>query len=259
MNATNVPKHRRSFYKDIGFLIVDECHLIMAENLSKCMTYITPRYVLGLSATPYRTDGLNKLLDLYFGTRKIIRKLFRRHTVYKIESGFTPEAKLNRMGKVDWNSVLESQTSCEERNEMIIRLVKKFDDRVILILCKRVAQANYLVQRLQEEKEDVTSLIGKQQEYEKTSRILVGTSSKAGVGFDHARLNSLILASDLEQYFVQYLGRVFRTQEVEPIIFDIVDNYGILQKHFRTRNNVYVEHGGIVKSFRREFPKFKLL
>lgn len=236
--------------------VVHNCHLIMADKLSQCMRYILPRYMLGLSATPYRTDGLDILIDMYFGKYKIVRKLFRKHIVYRYNTGFKPEVKLNRMGKVDWSSVLESQCSNRDRNEIIIRLIQYFRDRVFLVLCKRVDQANYLVRRLQEEKEDVTSLIGSNQEFEQSSRILVGTVQKTGVGFDHPRLNSLILASDVEQYFIQYLGRVFRREDTEPIIFDLVDNYTLLLKHFKTRNSVYVEHGGIVKDFHKEFPNF---
>jgi hypothetical protein len=66
----------------------------------------------------------------------------------------------------------------------------------------------------------------------------------------------LILASDVEQYFVQYLGRVFRREDTEPVIIDLVDNYSLLYKHFQTRNSVYIEHGGIVKDFHKEFPNF---
>lgn len=259
MNATNVPKHSREFYQEIGFLIIDEAHIVMAEKMSSCMKYILPRYVLGLSATPYRTDGLDTLLQMYFGKRKIVRKLWRKHLVYKVSTGFKPDVKLNRMGKVDWGSVLESQANSESRNELIIRIIQSFPERVFLVLCKRVSQANYLVQRLTEEKEDVTSLIGSNQEFEQSARILIGTCQKAGVGFDHPRLNAMILASDVEQYFVQYLGRVFRRQDSEPIIFDLIDNYSLLLKHYRTRNSIYLEHGGLVKDFNRTFPNFEII
>lgn len=256
MNASNVCKHSREFYKDMGLLIVDEAHIIMAEKLSQCMKYIIPRYIVGLSATPYRTDGLDPLLDMYFGKHKIIKKLFRKHIVYRIDTEIKIQASLNRMGKIDWGSVLESQCNNLERNEMIIKLVKYFPERTFLILCKRVEQATYLYNRLEEEKEDVTSLIGNKQEYEQKSRILVGTVQKTGVGFDHPKLNSLILASDVEQYFVQYLGRVFRCKETEPIIFDLLDKFPLLFKHYKTRQSVYLEHGGIIKDFRKEFPNF---
>ena len=256
MNATNVPKHPTEFYKDIGFLIVDEIHCIMAEGLSRCMQRIVPRYLLGLSATPYREDGLNVLLDLYFGTRKIHRKLHRKHTVYKIKNDFTPTVELANNGKINWNVILESQANDVNRNEMIIKIVKFFPKRVFLILCKRVNQGHYLVKRLTEEGEDVTSLIGNQQEFEQKSRILVGTSSKAGTGFDHPRLNAMILASDIQAYFIQYLGRCMRTLDGVPIVFDIVDKNPILEKHFKVRRSTYIEHGGEILDFNKEFPEF---
>jgi superfamily II DNA or RNA helicase len=256
INATNVAKHTRSFYKEIGLLVVDEIHKIMAEKISYCMRYIIPRYVIGLSATPYRSDGLNALFDMYFGKHKIIRKLFRKHTVYRVDTGFKPEVTLNKKGKVDWSSVLESQCGNEERNELIIKIIRQFSDRVFLVLCKRVGQAKYLEARLKEEGEDVTSLIGKNQEYEQKCRILVGTTGKLDTGFDHPFLNTLLLASDVQEYYIQTLGRVFRTKEGEPMIFDLVDDFAILLNHFRTRNAVYVEHGGVVKLFKPSFPNF---
>ena len=258
INASNVPKKSEDTFKDIGLLIVDEAHIVMAEKLSEAMRYICPRYVIGLTATPYRNDGLNILLDMYFGEHKIVRKLHRKHFVYKVETGIKPEVKLNKMGKVDWGSVIDSQCNNERRNNMIVKIIKYFKDRVFLVLSKRVSQAQILIDKLKEEGEDVTSLVGKLQTYNLSSRILVGTVGKCSTGFDHPKLNAMILASDVEQYFVQYLGRVFRTQDSIPIIFDIVDNYSLLTKHFKTRNGVYVEHGGIVKNFRTSFPEVDL-
>lgn len=248
-NATTIPKHNRNFFKQIGLVCVDECHIIMAENMSKCMRYLVPRYVLGLSATPYRQDGLDRLLELYFGTEKIVRKLFRKHTVYKVNTNFIPEVKTNRMGKVDWGSVIESQSKDDERNDLIVRIIRAFPTRIFLVLCKRVDQANTLVSKLLAQGETVSSLIGDQQEYDNTSRVLVGTVQKVGVGFDHPKLNTLLLASDVESYFIQYLGRVFRTREGDPVVFDLVDKNGILEKHFKTRCQIYIEHGGEIKPY----------
>tara|TARA_B110000908_G_C9957164_1_gene315183 strand:- start:169 stop:597 length:429 start_codon:yes stop_codon:yes gene_type:complete len=142
---------------------------------------------------------------------------------------------------------------------MIVELVKFFPKRVFLVLCKRINQGNYLVQRLREEGEDVTSLIGKQQEFEQKSRILVGISSKVGTGFDHPRLDALILASDIQAYFIQYLGRCMRTQEGVPLIFDLVDKNPILDKHFRVRRSTYLEHGGSIQDFSKKYPDFEIV
>ena len=179
--------------------------------------------------------------------------------MYKIQTSFVPTVEFAKNGKINWGVILDTQASDTQRNEMIISLVKLFPDRVFLILCKRVNQGQYLVKRLEEEGEDVTSLIGKQQEYEEKSRILVGTSSKAGTGFDHPRLDAMILASDIQAYFIQYLGRCMRTEKGEPLIFDIVDKNPILDRHFKVRRATYLEHGGSIKDFSKEYPKFKVV
>ena len=58
-----------------------------------------------------------------------------------------------------------------------------------------------------------------------------------------------MLACDVEEYFIQYLGRIFRTKEGLPIIFDLVDNNSILNKHWNTRRKIYQDHGGTVINF----------
>tara|TARA_E500000331_G_C17128746_1_gene657204 strand:+ start:165 stop:461 length:297 start_codon:yes stop_codon:yes gene_type:complete len=81
---------------------------------------------------------------------------------------------------------------------------------------------------------------------------LIATISKAGVGFDHPKMDALILASDVEEYFIQYLGRVFRREDVHPLIFDLVDNFNSLKRHYYTRKKVYEESGGTILNFKKE-------
>lgn len=249
MNAINVPKMNRGFFSDIGMLIIDEAHMIMAETLSRSMQYIHPRYLIGLTATPYRPDGLDILLELYFGKYKIVRKLKKKHVAYVVNTGFTPTVEKNAQGRTKWDVILDSQAKDERRNELIIELLRLYRERTFLVLVKRVSQGDYIVKRLKEEGESVTSLLGKNQEFDVDARILVGTLQKVSCGFDHPKLNALMLAADLEEYFIQTLGRCMRTEEVEPIIFDLVDENPILKKHFNTRRGVYIEHGGQVRTF----------
>lgn len=256
MNAINVPKLDREYFRDVGFLIVDEVHLIGTEKLSSSMFYVQPRYTLALSATPYRSDGMDQLLYSFFGSEKVFRKLHREHTVFKIKTGFVPEKEETKMGKLNWNTVLNSQAENEKRNKLIRNLVREFADRNFLILCKRVSQASTLVGMLEEAGVDVTSLVGMKREFRTEARALVATVQKAGVGFDHPKLDSLIIAADLQEYFIQYLGRVFRTQDGSPLIFDLVDNFSVLEKHWRVRRKVYLEHGGTVKKFETCYPDF---
>ena len=250
INAINTVKRNPDDFKDIGTVIVDESHLIMAETLSQCMTKIHPRYLIGCTATPYRSDGLDKLIELYFGTGKVERKLFRAHTVYKVDSGFTPESSLSSTGRVNWGTVLDSQASDPERNNLIINIICKHSERTFLVLVKRVSQGHHLIEELEKRGESVTSLLGSKQIFDHSSRILIGTNSKVGTGFDHPGLDTLLLAADVEAYFIQYLGRCMRTKEVQPVVFDIVDNNPILKKHFATRRATYLEHGGTIVQYK---------
>lgn len=247
INAINIPKLGASTFRDIRCLVLDEVHLLMAERLSELTHYIHPRYLIGLSATPYRLDGLNKLLDLLFGSDRVVRVQKREHIVCKVDTGFKPAMELTRANKINWSSVLESQASDPGRNELIVQLVKKNHDRCILILVKRIAQGEHLAARLVEEGESVASLLGASQTFDKSARVLIGTTQKVGVGFDHPKLDSLILACDLKDYFVQYLFRVFRRPDVKPVIFDLVDDNHLLKQHYRSREKVYIENGGVIK------------
>lgn len=258
INAMNIEKKPRGFFNDIGLVIADEVHNIMAELLSKSLYHIYPRYLIGLSATPYRTDGLQPLLDFFFGENKIIRLLMREHTVYKVNTGFVPEFELTDNGKVNWGTLINSQANDKDRNELIINIAKQFNTRNILIMSKRIEQSEYIYSRLVEEGESVTNLIGKKQDFDKEARILVATVTKTGTGFDHPKMDCLILASDLENYFIQILGRVLRRPDVKPIVFDLVDKNPILDKHYRTRKKVYEDIGGTIINYKHIFLNLKV-
>ena len=253
VNCINIPKFQ--MMTQFGTLIVDECHLITSKILSQSIFRVTPRYVIGLSATPYRPDGLNKLIDLFFTEKKIIRNLHCPHTVYKVVTGFKPIVEYSADGKVNWNKILEGQCGDEKRNGIIIDIVTKYQDRNFMILSKRVEQSAYLHKKLLEKNEKVSILVGSSKEFDKDCRILIGTSSKLGTGFDFVKLNALILASDMEEYFIQYLGRIFRIAQdddnfVKPIVFDLLDENPILKRHFGTRKKVYQEAGGIIENYK---------
>lgn len=250
MNAINVAKRSSEEYEKlgIGFLIVDECHLIMTKIFSRALGYICPRYLLGLSATPFRPDGFDSLLNLYFGLRKVVRKLHKPHKVFLIETDIKIVAKKDERGELIWNSVIDQQTQHEERNNKIVQLCIKFSDRNILILSKRIFQIQTIYNKLLDINESATFLKDSDNSFDKNARILIATYQKVGTGFSHDKLDMLILATDAEEYFIQYLGRVFRRPNVEPIIIDLVDNNPILKRHYLTRRRIYQECGGILSN-----------
>lgn len=250
MNAINIDKFPKSFYTDIGFVVVDECHQILTETLFRAFEILSPRYLLGLSATAFRYDPLDKLFNLYFGPEKVVREMHKKHTVFVVKTGCVPQVELDRRGKINWALVIDSLSMNEIRNKIIIDIIIKHKDRNFLVLVKRIAQGNYLENKLKEADENVGSLLGTNQIFDRNVRILIGTNSKVGTGFDFAKINSLILACDLKNYFLQYLGRCFRDPSIEPYIFDLVDENGILKSHFFKRNYQYNRCGGLIRNYK---------
>lgn len=251
INAINIPKMSDCF-DDIGTLICDEIHLLCSPIFHKSFYYIYPKYLIGLSATPYRTDDLDKIIRLYFGQHVITKKLFKPHVVNAIYTNVLIDYKTKLDGSLDWDSVLRSQCCNEQRNLFIVDLIQKHKDLNFLVLCKRIEQGEFILNRLMERGEHVTHLLGSQKEYNKEARIIVATIMKCGVGFSHEKLNALLLASDARDYYIQYLGRVFRTPDAQPIVFDIIDDLFILKKHFNDRKKVYIECGGKINTIKQQ-------
>ena len=50
-----------------GLVVVDECHHVPAVTFERCVKQIRARRWLGLTATPYRRDGLQGLITMYCG------------------------------------------------------------------------------------------------------------------------------------------------------------------------------------------------
>jgi len=50
---------------DYNIVIVDEAHHAMAHGFRKCLEYLQPRFLVGMTATPWRGDGIS--IDTLFG------------------------------------------------------------------------------------------------------------------------------------------------------------------------------------------------
>ena len=60
---------------DFGLTIIDEVHRIGSEEFSKTLFHVATRYMLGISATVERKDGLTQLLYMFIGPRLYSHKL----------------------------------------------------------------------------------------------------------------------------------------------------------------------------------------
>lgn len=256
INPINVAKRNIKDFTDIGLLIADEAHALCSEKLSKAFFHFQPKWCIGLSATPERSDDMHKILDLHFGPARINIPLYVKHDYYRFNTGLKPDVKYNMRGETDWNSILEFQATHEQRNKWIVKMCSMFPTRNILILCKRKSQTEKLYEMLIEEKESVDFTTGTKKKFDKEARILVTTFSKSGVGFDHPKLDMMIVASDVEEMFEQYFGRCVRREDSSPIFIDLVDDHKTLERHFGSRKSYAKSVGGSIKDFSIAFPNF---
>ena len=246
-NLKKIGAHR---FLDVGLVILDEVHCLLGERRAECLWELSPRFLIGLSATPPRPDGLGEASNFYFGTGPgavIFKKLFHPHIVHKIETNFEYEAD-----NTSWSRLIGEQSLNVDRNRLICGLVTDHPHENFLIMCNLVAQAEFLYAALTGLGEACDLLVGATNTYSETSRVIIATFDKASFGFSCDRLNALILASDVIStdtsiYMVQILGRIMRTREVKPIVFDIVDVRKVFHDHFRIRKRVYEEHGGVLQ------------
>lgn len=239
-------------FAHIKLVVVDELHQIVTKVFHKAFFKFQPNYVIGLSATPYRPkdDPFEPAIGWFFGTNVVGSRLFRKHTVFCVKTGFKPkEIKTQpHTGKLDWSSVLTCQAEDIRRNNIIVDAVTRFLDRTWLILVKRVGHAKSLQALFKAKGIESETITGADRDFDKTTKILIGTTPKIGVGFDHAPIDALCMAADVVEYFEQFLGRCMRRQEVEPIIIDFEDTFNPLAKHLKTRIQKYKEHGGEVNT-----------
>jgi len=63
LQSLSMKEYSKETFQDFGLVIVDETHRIGSQVYSRCLPKIGTEYMLGLSATPEREDGLSKVLQ----------------------------------------------------------------------------------------------------------------------------------------------------------------------------------------------------
>jgi superfamily II DNA or RNA helicase len=123
-----------AFFSKYGFVVVDECHHLPAFTFEACVKKAPVRYVLGLTATTYRRDGLQEIITLQCGsiryTMDSIENSFSR-TLFVRETSFTYSDDGDAI-----QEIFRSLVKDDARNELIREDVRQAltDGRRCLIL-----------------------------------------------------------------------------------------------------------------------------
>ena len=67
VQSLSMKEYKSDVFSSFGLAVFDECHHLGAEVFCRALPKVATYYMLGLSATPNRKDGLRKVFEWYLG------------------------------------------------------------------------------------------------------------------------------------------------------------------------------------------------
>jgi superfamily II DNA or RNA helicase len=246
-------------FKTYGFSIFDECHHLGASNFSQSLVKIQTKWMLGLSATPTRDDGLTKVFEWYLGKPTYWEKRREADTTVSVKAlQFESKDPKYLDVPVDYSGqpvlarLLTNVVECGERNQWItdtiIDLLQE-KGRRILVLAERIKQLEDIESRIQTHSPliDIGYYIGgmKEEKRERAgaeAQVLLASYAMASEAMNIKSLNTVLLASPRKK-IEQSVGRILRERpserKVMPIIVDVIDSHGVYLGQWRKRKTFY--------------------
>ena len=226
-----------------GHLVVDECHRVPAALFTDVVSCFDSYFLLGLSATAFRSDaGMTRLIYYFMGDRI--------HTVDQLQlkvTGAVLKPKVIQK-KTDFNygyrgnyqALITALTKNEGRNRMIaddiLKVVSEQVHGTVLVVSDRVSHCQVFVDLLSRHKVKVRLLTGQTPADKRSAiveevqaggiQVLVATLQLISEGFDCSGLSSLFLTTPItfEGRLLQVIGRIMRPAENKtPCVYDYID------------------------------------
>lgn len=228
---------------DFDYLIVDECHHAAANTYQKIFTYFHPKFILGLTATPERSDG-EDMLELF---QNVAHKMNLKTAV---ERGvLVPirciRVKTNidltdvRINGIKYNSQdLESKLFIPERNQLIVDTYLKYvNGKKTVIFCASVDHAAEIAKLLRDSGVKAEAVSGRDRvevrekilkDYETGSTNVLCACDLLNEGWDSPHTTVLFMARPTmsKTIYLQQLGRGTRRcpGKEDLLVVDFVDN-----------------------------------
>ena len=249
---------------DFKFLIIDEVHHFGADKLKSLFFALQYNYVIGLSATPPRSDGSELLYYPHISTvegfinipiankynnNKIDVILFDTEIVMPIDK--------DKNGNVLFSKLEKKISINPEFNNIVVNnvLADLSEDRYILIVSNRKDQLLHiyreLVLRYKLCSDNIALIMGMfSKEVSNINlknekiKIIIATASIVSEGFNVKKLNTLHILSPKKDSIGQIVGRVLRKQhDITVKIYDYMFNNSIIKAQFRHKKTIYKSMG----------------
>lgn len=241
-------KNRPELIEEYSQIIVDEVHHISAVSFEIPLKRFRGKYIVGLSATPKRKDGMHPIMFMQCG--EIVYEVKQQsklvHTLQTVKTSF-------ETFQDEFSLILSELVEDFDRNALIIQEIEKIQERNILVLSDRIEHLNILYHLLESKKINSTLLHGglsskMQKEVlleSQSANIILSTSSYIGEGMDFSHLDTIVLTMPISfsGRMVQYLGRIGRRGQ-QCLAIDFVDEQVLMLKSsFGKRAKGYKQMG----------------
>jgi superfamily II DNA or RNA helicase len=240
-----------------GMVIMDECHHAASATAQEILKKVNAKFVYGVSATPVRSDNLEKINYMLLGPIRHKYTALERTAEQGIGHFVVPRyTRVIGLGTTnsDINEAYAFISKSDIRNNQIIDDIRESIEkkRTPVVLTKYKEHAKFIYDSVKDKADYVFLLYGdntdkeneairvglKEVPYEKTV-ILIATGQKIGEGFDYPRLDTLMLASPVSfgGRLEQYVGRLNRDYDgkKDVIVYDYIDS------HIPVFSNMYLK------------------
>ena len=236
-------------YSDFGLVIFDEVHVVPAPVFSRALLRLCAPYMLGLSATPVRKDGLSKVIHWFIGP------LFFQHCLSGKAEVTVRTVNFDLHRRLPLNMAAATTILCNmsDRNALIVDEIIKLasSGHKVILLSDRRAHCDTIKHMLTDWKIESALYIGGMSSYELMQsvkrQVLLATFSMAKEGLDIPSLDALVLACPRSDV-VQACGRILHGKtRMPPVIIDIVDQWFVGKAQYNKRHVYYKEAGFTVQ------------
>lgn len=228
--------------ENYGQVIVDECHHVGAASFDAILKRTKAKYVLGLTATPIRRDGLQPVIFMQCGP---IRHTATRPASAPHDLEVVPRsrfASIDLPAAAGIQDVFRHLANDLARTDAIATevAVAYEQGRKVLVLTERTEHLDAILVALETKLLKPFVLHGRMSKKQRAGlitdldalapeapRILLATGKLVGEGFDHPPLDTLVLAMPIswKGTLQQYAGRLHRehASKADVRIIDFVD------------------------------------
>ena len=155
LQSISMKHYDPALFDCFGFTIIDEVHHMGAEVFSQALQKVVTPYVLGLSATMARKDGLTNVFKMFMGDivhtekRDTSAATVRvRAYAYQNDDEEFSEMKFDYRGNPLYSTMIKKLCECDDRSEYLLDIVQsnleEFPELQMMVMAHNKSLLKYL-------------------------------------------------------------------------------------------------------------------